>query len=177
MLADIKEPHLDFFGGLNSLSHSSAETSSKTPRLEAWSSRPRLRNLCILSNFISMSSSLLTWILFKFLAFFGRVLVVFLPTNATNKINLWIIEIFINYLFAIYKVSRPETFQTNTETETKSQNSITVVWYHWFCKFINSFVEIIFSIFQVSTDRERCLTASVREFILCGILLAKVSFL
>jgi len=46
-----------------------------------------------------------------------------------------------------------------------------LVWYHWFCWFINfSFDKIIFSIFQVSRDRERCLTASVRHFTLCCIL-------
>jgi len=37
------------------------ETSSKTPRLETWSSKPRLQNLCILPKFFKkMSSSLLT---------------------------------------------------------------------------------------------------------------------
>jgi len=47
-----------------------------------------------------------------------------------------------------------------------------LVWYHWFCWSINfSFDKIIFTIFQVSRDRERCLTASVRDFTLCGILL------
>jgi len=34
-----------------------------------------------------------------------------------------------------------------------------------------SFDKIIFSDFQVSSDRERWLTASVRDFTLCGILL------
>jgi len=34
-----------------------------------------------------------------------------------------------------------------------------------------SFDKIIFSIFQVRRHRERCLTASVRDFTLCGILL------
>ena len=34
-----------------------------------------------------------------------------------------------------------------------------------------SFDKIIFSIFQVSRDRERWLTASVRHFPLCGVLL------
>jgi len=47
-----------------------------------------------------------------------------------------------------------------------------LVWYHWFCYFTNfSFNKIIFSIFQVSRDHERCLTASVQDFTLCGILL------
>jgi len=45
-----------------------------------------------------------------------------------------------------------------------------LVWYHWFCSFINfSFDKTIFSLFQVSRDRERYLTASVRHFTLCGI--------
>jgi len=47
-----------------------------------------------------------------------------------------------------------------------------LVWYHWFCLFIHfSLNKVIFSIFQVSRDRERCLTASVPHFTLCGILL------
>jgi len=50
-----------------------------------------------------------------------------------------------------------------------------LVWYHWFCLFINfSFDKIIFSIFQVSRDRERCLTSSVGHFTLCGMLLEKL---
>jgi len=52
-----------------------------------------------------------------------------------------------------------------------------LVWYHWFCLFINfSFDKIIFNFFQVSIDRERCLTASVRHFPLCGILLERLFF-
>jgi len=44
--------------------------------------------------------------------------------------------------------------------------------YHWFRWFVNfSFDKIIFSIFQVSRDGEGCLTASVRDFTLRGILL------
>jgi len=47
-----------------------------------------------------------------------------------------------------------------------------LVWYHWFCKIINfSFDKTIFSIFQVSRDRERLLTASFRDSTLCGLLL------
>jgi len=50
-----------------------------------------------------------------------------------------------------------------------------LLWYHWFCWFINfSFDEIIFNIFQVSRDHERWLTASVRHFPLCGILLERL---
>ena len=50
-----------------------------------------------------------------------------------------------------------------------------LVWYHWFCQFINfSFDKIIFSIFQVSSDHERWLTAFVRHFTLRGILLEKL---
>jgi len=37
-----------------------------------------------------------------------------------------------------------------------------------------SFDKIIFSIFQVSRDRERCLTAFVRHFTLCGMLLERL---
>jgi len=37
-----------------------------------------------------------------------------------------------------------------------------------------SFDKIIFSIFQVSSDRERWLTAFVRHFTLCGILLERL---
>jgi len=50
-----------------------------------------------------------------------------------------------------------------------------LVWYHWFCWFINfCFDKIIFSIFQVSSDRERCLTAFVRHFTLCDVLLERL---
>jgi len=50
-----------------------------------------------------------------------------------------------------------------------------LVWYHWFCYFMNfSFDKITFSIFQVSRDRERCLTAFVRHFTLCGMLLERL---
>jgi len=49
-----------------------------------------------------------------------------------------------------------------------------LVWYHWFCQLIKfSFDKIIVSIFQVSSDRERWLTAFVRHFPLCGILLER----
>jgi len=38
------------------------------------------------------------------------------------------------------------------------------VWYHWFRWFMNfSFDKLIFTIFQVSRERERCLTAFVRH--------------
>ena len=37
----------------------------------------------------------------------------FLLGNTTNE-NIWIIEILINHFFAIFKVSRPETFETET---------------------------------------------------------------
>jgi len=62
---------------------------------------------------------LLTWIFFKFLAFFRHVLVVsYLQIKQTK--NLWIIEILINHFFAIFKVSRPETFKTETETRPET---------------------------------------------------------
>jgi len=50
-----------------------------------------------------------------------------------------------------------------------------LVWYHWFCSFINfRFDKIILSIFQVFRDRERCLTASVQDFTFCGSLLERL---
>ena len=48
---------------------------------------------------------------------------------------------------------------------------------HWFCYFINfSFDKMFFSIFKVSRDRERWLTASLRHFPLCGVLLERSLF-
>jgi len=45
-----------------------------------------------------------------------------------------------------------------------------LVWNQWLCWFTNfSFDKIIFSIFQVPRYRERCLTASVRDFTLCTV--------
>ena len=41
----------------------------------------------------------------------------FLPANRANK-NIWIIEILINPFFAIFKISRPEIFETETRPET-----------------------------------------------------------
>jgi len=103
------------------------ETSWKTsrPRLEVRDSRPQ--NLCILPKFIfKMSSSLLTCNFFKFLACFRRVLVVSYMQIRQTK-NRWIMEILINHFFAIFKVSRPETFETETETRKNgSRDSITV---------------------------------------------------
>ena len=56
---------------------------------------------------------------FKVLAFFRRVLVVsYLQIQQTK--NLWVIEILIHYLFAVFKVSRPETFETETETRPET---------------------------------------------------------
>jgi len=94
------------------------ETSSKTPRprFETWSSRlrPRLKNLCIFLKLKKMSS-LLTSFFFNFLAFVWRVLVVsYLQIQQTQ--NHWTIQILINHFFAIFQVSRPETFETKTET-------------------------------------------------------------
>jgi len=159
------------------------ETSSKTPTIEVWDRDSRLQNLCVLPKLkknVVITSDLN---FFQISGIFPTCFGCFLPTNTTNK-NLWIIQIFINHFFTVFKVSRPETFETETrpetfetktETETGKNGSrdlITVVWYHWFRKFINfSFDKTIFSIFQVCRDRERCLTASVRDFILRGILL------
>jgi len=45
-----------------------------------------------------------------------------------------------------------------------------LVWYHWFCYLLKlGFDKMIFTIFQVSRDRKRRLTASARHFTLCGI--------
>jgi len=98
------------------------ETSPKTlrPRRETWRSWPRLRlqNFCILPKFFEkISSWLLTLFFFKFLAFFWCGLVVsYLQIEQTKK--RWITEILINHFFAIFKVSRPETFETETRPET-----------------------------------------------------------
>jgi len=64
-----------------------------------------------------MSSSLLTWIFFKFLAFFRCVLVVSY-LQIQQKKYIWIIGILINHFFAIFKVSRPETLETVTRPKT-----------------------------------------------------------
>ena len=92
-----------------------ADTSSKSPRLETWNSRPRLETSKFVhfAEIFFLMSLLLTWIFFKFLACFRRVLIVsYLQIQQTK--NCWIIEILINHFFAIFKVSRPETFQTET---------------------------------------------------------------
>ena len=58
---------------------------------------------------------------------------------------------------------------------TKLMLKQSLVWYHPFCQFTYfTFDKIIFSIFQVSRDRERCLTASERHFTLCGILIERL---
>jgi len=47
-----------------------------------------------------------------------------------------------------------------------------LVWYHWILLVHQfSFNKMIFSIFQVSKDRKRWLTASVRHVTLCSMLL------
>jgi len=51
---------------------------------------------------------------FKFLEFFRHVLVVS-HLQIQQRKNIWIIEILINHFFAIFKVSRPETFETEAE--------------------------------------------------------------
>ena len=50
---------------------------------------------------------------------FPTCFVCFLPENTTKKSH-WIIEILINHLFAIFEVSRPETFEIETETRTET---------------------------------------------------------
>jgi len=76
-----------------------------------------------------MSSSLLTSFFFKFLAFFPTCFVVsYLQIKQTKK--RWVIEILITHFFAVFKASRPETFETETtpeafesETETRKNGS------------------------------------------------------
>ena len=108
------------------------ETSSKTsrPTLETWSPRPRLET----SKFVhfaelkKMLSSLLTWNFFKFLAFF--CFGCFWPANTTNK-NSWIIEILIHHFFAILKVSKPETFETETRKNGSRHRDPVSRLHHW----------------------------------------------
>ena len=72
----------------------------------------------------------------KFLACFGC----FLPANTTNK-NIWITEILINHFFATFKVSRPETFETETRkngSRDESRDSCRDLdqvsrLHHWYC--------------------------------------------
>jgi len=61
---------------------------------------------------------------FKFLAFFPHVLVVsYLQIKQTK--SRWIVEILINYFFAIFKVSRPETFETETcKNESRDRDQV-----------------------------------------------------
>ena len=131
-----------------------------TKNCETWSLRPRLETskfVHFAEIFKTMSSSPLTWIFFKFLAFFRRVLVVFYLQIQQTKIfelqKFWY-AISLQYSKSRdLKPSRPRPrlakigLKTSLETEAKSRDSTTMVWYHWFCKFINfSFNKIIFSI-------------------------------
>ena len=50
----------------------------------------------------------------------------FLPANTTNKKIFELYKVLINYLFAVFKVSRPKTFETRPETfetETRKHGS------------------------------------------------------
>jgi len=70
------------------------------------------------------------WLEFFFISgIFPTCFGCFLPANTTNK-NRWILEILVNHFFAIFKVSRPGTFETKTEsrpetfeTETRKNGS------------------------------------------------------
>jgi len=69
-----------------------------------------------------MSSSLLNWIFFKFLAFFRHVSVVsYLQIQQTK--NRWIIAILLNHFYAIFKVSRPVAFETETRKHGSQDES------------------------------------------------------
>ena len=86
-------------------------------RLEIWDRDSRRQNLSILPKFwlnVVITSE------FNFFFISGivqRVLVVsYLQIQQTKK--RWILEISLNYFFAIFKVSRPVTFETETRPET-----------------------------------------------------------
>ena len=69
----------------------------------------------------------------------------------------------------------PEKLLNVTCYTQPSWCSNSLVWYRWFCYFINfSFDKIIFRIFQVSRDCKRFWTASVRHFTMCGVLLKRL---
>jgi len=73
-------------------------------------------------NIFLMSSSLLTCIFFKYLAFFQCLLIVsYLQIQQTK--NPCIREILINHFFAILKVSRPETFETESRKNASRDES------------------------------------------------------
>jgi len=55
----------------------------------------------------------------------------FLPANTTNK-NRWIIEILINHFFAIFKVSRPENFDTATRKNGSRDRHQVPRLHHWY---------------------------------------------
>jgi len=107
------------------------ETSSKTqrPRLKTWSLRPRLET----SKFVYFA--LLTWNFFKFMAFFRRVLFVsYLQIQKTK--NRWITQILINHFFAIFKVSRPETFETETcKNGSRDRDQVSRL-HHWYTYYL-----------------------------------------
>jgi len=113
-----------------------SKTPRRRPRLETWSSRPRLQNLCILPTFFWKTSlSLLSRIFFQFLAFFRRVLVVsYLKVQQTK--NRWIIKILINHFFAIFKISRSETFEAETRKNGSRDRDQVSRLHHWYipCK-------------------------------------------
>jgi len=96
------------------------ETETKTllktsrPRLHQ-KSRDRHSRLQNMPNFFLNVVITSKMIFFKFLAFFGTVLVVsYLQIQQTK--NRRIIEILLYQFFAIFEVSRPEAFETETET-------------------------------------------------------------
>jgi len=71
----------------------------------------------------------------KFLAFFRHVSVVSYQKIQQTK-NIWITKILINYFFAIFKVSRPETFETETRkngSRDESRDRVQVSrLHHWY---------------------------------------------
>ena len=99
------------------------------PRLHQKSRDSILQILCSLPNFFKMSSSLLSWILLKFLAFFRPVLVVFnLQIQQKKSLNYKNFTKFLQYSKSRdLKPSRPGPklakmgLETSLETQTKSQ--------------------------------------------------------
>jgi len=63
-----------------------------------------------------MSSSLLSRF-FQISGIFPTGFGCFLPANTTNK-SCWVIKTLLHHFFAIFKVSRPAAFETETRPET-----------------------------------------------------------
>ena len=105
------------------------ETSSKSPRpkLKTWRSRLETSKFVRFTEIFKKCRHHFWLHFFNFLAFFRSALVVsYLQIQQTK--NHWSMKILINHFFAIFKVSRPETFEAETrpetfETETRKNGS------------------------------------------------------